>query len=83
MHVTVPEMTPSEHEYVPPAVWTYPVLHVGMHESPLARLDEHVPKTPFVGAVIVQGLALHTAVLVVSVPAVHVCTFRTSKVLVL
>ena len=58
VHVTVPDKTPSEHEYVPPAVWTYPVLHEGMHESPLARLDVHVPKAPFVGAVIVQGLGL-------------------------
>jgi hypothetical protein len=58
VHVTVPDKTPSEHEYVPLPVWAYPVLHEGMHESPLARLDVHVPKTPFVGAVIVQGLGL-------------------------
>ena len=79
VHVTVPDKTPSEHEYVPVPVWTYAgVLHSGVHELPLARLDGHVPRAPFVGAVIVQGLGMHTAVLVVSVPAVHACTFRTS-----
>ncbi len=62
VHVTVPDKTPSRHEYVPLAVWAYPVLHEGMHESPLARLEGHVPKAPYVGAVIVHGLALHAAV---------------------
>ena len=53
--------------------------HVGAHEAPLSRLDEHVPKAPFVGAVIVQEFGLHTAVLVVSVPALHVCTLCASS----
>ena len=80
MHVTVPDKTPNEHEYVPVPVWTYAgVSHVGVHELPLARLDGHVPRAPFVGAVIVHGLGTHTAVLVVSVPAVHACTFCTSS----
>ena len=58
----------------------YPLLHVGVHELPLARLDVHGLASPFAGAVAaLHGLALHTAVLVVSVPAVHVCTFRTSR----
>ena len=43
-----------------------------MHEAPLARLDEHVPKAPFIGTVIVQGLGSHTAVSVVSVPELQV-----------
>jgi hypothetical protein len=64
VHVTVPDTTPAKHEYVPAPVWTYPVLHEGVHELPLARLDGHAPKAPFVGAVIVHGLGLHAAVLV-------------------
>ncbi len=58
----------------------YPLLHVGVHELPLARLAVHGVATPKVGAADAShALALHTAVLVVSVPAVHVCTFRTSR----
>ena len=58
----------------------YPLLHVGVHELPLARLAVHGPASPFVGAADAShALALHTAVLVVSVPAVHVCTFPTSR----
>ncbi len=58
----------------------YPLLHVGVHELPLARLDVHGIASPFAGAVAaLHALALHTAVFVVSVPAVHVCTFRTSR----
>ena len=50
----------------------YPLLHVGVHELPLARLDVHGLASPFAGAVAaLHALALHTAVLVVSVPAVH------------
>ncbi len=52
----------------------YPLLHVGVHELPLARLDVHGLASPFAGAVAASQLGLHTAVLVVSVPAVHVCT---------
>ena len=43
-------------------------MHVGVHELPLARLDVHVPKAPFVGAVTVHGLALQAAVLVRACP---------------
>ena len=47
----------------------YPLLHVGVHELPLARLAVHGVANPFVGAADAShGLALHTAVLVVSVP---------------
>jgi hypothetical protein len=56
-------------------VWEiiYPLLHVGVHELPLARLAVHGVANPFVGAADAShGLALHTAVLVVSVPAAHV-----------
>ncbi len=71
VHVTVPDTTPAEHEYVLAPVLTYAgVLHIGVHELPLARLDVHVPKAPFAGAVIVHGLALHTAVLVRLAPSV-------------
>ena len=48
-------------------VWEiiYPLLHVGVHELPLARLDVHGPASPFVGAADAShGLGLHTAVLV-------------------
>ena len=68
-HATVPDKTPSEHEYVPLPVRAYPVLHEGMHELPLARLDVHVPNAPFAGAVIVHGLALQTAVSVRPAPS--------------
>ena len=47
------------------------MLHVGAHEEPLARIERHVPREPSVGAVTAHALGLHTAVLVVSVPAVH------------
>ena len=57
----------------------YPLLHVGVHELPLARLDVHGLASPFAGAVAASQLGLHTAVLVVSVPAVHACTFCTSS----
>jgi hypothetical protein len=47
----------------------YPLLHVGVHELPLARLAVHGVANPFVGATdALHGLALHTAVSVVSVP---------------
>ncbi len=59
---------PAVHILVPDTV--YPLLHVGVHELPLARLDVHGPASPFVGAVDAShGLALHTAVSVVSVPS--------------
>ena len=72
MQLTLPDKTPNEHEYVPPAVWSYPVLHVGVHDEPLARLDRHVPREPSVGAVTAHALGLHTAESVVSMPAAHV-----------
>ena len=34
----------------------YPLLHVGVHELPLARLAGHGPASPFVGAVSLHGL---------------------------
>ena len=62
---------PAAHVLVPISV--YPLLHVGVHELPLARLDVHVPASPFIGAVAAShALALHAAVLVVNVPAEHV-----------
>ena len=49
MHTTVLVVsTPAAHVLVPVSV--YPLLHVGVHELPLARLDVHVPASPFVGA---------------------------------
>jgi hypothetical protein len=48
---------------VPDAV--YPLLHVGVHELPLARLDVHGLASPFESAVDAShGLGLHTNVLV-------------------
>jgi hypothetical protein len=71
VHVALPDKTPSEQEYVPLPVWTYSgVLHVGVHELPLARLDAHVPRTPLAGAVTTHGFAPHAAVSV-SAPALH------------
>ncbi len=68
VHVALPERLPSEQEYVPPPVWTYPVLHAGAHAAPLARINVHVPKAPFVGAVTVHGRGLQAAVLVRAFP---------------
>jgi hypothetical protein len=48
---------------VPDAV--YPLLHVGVHELPLARLDVHGLASPFESAVDAShGLGLHANVLV-------------------
>ena len=68
---------PNRQVLVPDTV--YPLLHVGVHELPLARLVLHGVATPSGGAADASHASLHTAVLVVSVPAVHVCTFRTSR----
>ena len=80
LHTTVPVSVPAVHMYEPDAV--YPLLHVGVHERPLASVAEHVPASPLVtaadasqgvdvGARVSSG-AMQTAVLVVSVPAAHV-----------
>jgi hypothetical protein len=69
-HVALPERLPREHENVPVPEIVYPLLHVGVHELPLARLAVHVPSAPLAGAVTAQGLAPHTTVLL-SVPAAH------------
>jgi hypothetical protein len=53
LHSKVLVYEPYEHDLLPDAV--YPLLHVGVHEAPLSRLDPHVPATPFVGA----AAALH------------------------
>ena len=57
-----PESAAAEHEYLPYTV--YPLLQEGVHELPLVRLDVHVPKAPFVGAVSLHGSGLHSKVLV-------------------
>ena len=46
VHCTVPVRIPSEQEYEPETV--YPLLQVGVHKLPLARLDVHGLATPFV-----------------------------------
>ena len=62
---------PALHILVPDTV--YPLLHVGVHELPLVRVDVHGVATPFVGAADAShGSALQTAVSAVSVPALHV-----------
>ena len=48
LHMTVLVSVPAEHDRLPDSV--YPLLHIGMHVLPLARLDVHVPAAPFVGA---------------------------------
>ena len=45
------------------------MLHVGVHDEPLARELVHVPTAPLVGAVDASQLGTHVAA--VSVPAVH------------
>ena len=40
----------------------YPVLHVGWHELPRARLLVHVPSAPLVGAVTAHGAYVGEAV---------------------
>ena len=73
MHAIVPDRTPSKQEYAPVPVWVYNgVLHTGMHDCPLARLDVQLPQAPFAGAEIAHGLGPHKAVLVVSVPKVQI-----------
>jgi hypothetical protein len=69
----MPDRTPSKQEYAPVPVWVYNgVLHTGMHDCPLARLDVQLPQAPFAGAEIAHGLGPHKAVLVVSVPKVQI-----------
>ena len=55
-------IVPAEHDLLPDAV--YPLLHVGVHELSIARLDVQSPSAPFVGAVVAwqvgTGVGLHT-----------------------
>jgi hypothetical protein len=56
LHVAVSFSVPAVHDRSPEIV--YPLLQVGVHVLPLARLDVHVPAAPFVGAAdALQGLA--------------------------
>ena len=54
-------IVPAEHDLLPDAV--YPLLHVGVHELSIARLDVQSPSAPFVGAVVAwqvgAGVGLH------------------------
>ena len=68
---SVPESAPAVQLYEAEPDCVYPVLHVGVHVAPLARLAVHVPRAPFGGAVTTHGFGLHAAVMVVSVPAEH------------
>ncbi len=45
----------AEQVVLTPAV-SYPALHVGWHEAPAARVLEHVPRAPLVGAVTAHGV---------------------------
>ena len=59
---------PALHELVPDRV--YPVVHVGWHVDPLARVLVQSPTLPFAGAVDAShGFGEHVAA--VSVPALH------------
>ena len=70
MQFALPDRLPREQENIPVPDIVYPLLHVGVHVLPLARLDEHVPSAPFAGAVTAHGLAVHPTVSV-SAPAAH------------
>jgi hypothetical protein len=70
VHVALPDRLPREQESAPVPDIVYPLLHVGAHALPLARLDVQVPSAPFAGAVTAHGLAVHPAVSV-NVPAAH------------
>ncbi len=49
------------------------MLHVGVHELPLASVGVHVPACPFAsGAVASHTLPVHTAELTESAPEKHV-----------
>ena len=50
MQFALPDRLPREQENAPVTDIVYPLLHVGVHVLPLARLDVHVPAAPFVGA---------------------------------
>ena len=69
-HVALPDRLPREQENDPVPDIVYPLLHVGEHALPLARLDVQVPSAPFAGAVTAHGLAVHPTVSV-NVPAAH------------
>ena len=53
LHANVSVYLPYEHDLLPDAV--YPLLHVGVHEAPLTRLESHVPAPPFVGAAVLHA----------------------------
>ncbi len=68
-HAAVSFSVPAVHALEPVSV--YPLLHVGMHELPLARLTVHGVATPLDNAAeATHALALQTTVSF-SVPAVH------------
>ena len=70
VHCTVPVRIPSEQEYEPETV--YPLLQVGSHELPLARLPVHGLGSPFVTAAVAShalGLQANVSVNVPSVGA--------------
>ena len=69
MHTTVLVRVPAAHDLVPERV--YPVLHVGLHDAPCARVELQSFRAPLaMAADASHELPLHTAVSV-RVPAVH------------
>jgi hypothetical protein len=68
---SVRESTPAVQLYKAEPDCVYPVLHIGVHVAPLARLAVHVPRAPYRGAVTAHGFGLHATVLEISAPAVH------------
>ena len=69
MHTTVLVRVPAAHDLVPERV--YPVLHVGVHDAPCARVEVQSFRAPLATAPEAsQELPLHAAVFV-RVPALH------------
>ncbi len=72
VHATsMPESWPAVQLYEAGRDCLYPVLHIGVHVAPLARLAVHVPRAPFSGAETVHEFGSHVTVPEMSVPAVH------------
>jgi hypothetical protein len=58
-------IVPAEHDLLPDAV--YPLLHVGVHELPIARLDVQSPSAPLDGAGVASQVGAGVGVDVVGV----------------
>ena len=69
LHTAVSVIMPALHDLIPERV--YPVLHVGLHDAPCARVELQSFRAPLaMAADASHELPLHTAVSV-RVPALH------------